>query len=319
MITLSDKLAFIKRTFGSYLIDRTGINVAVRCPSCSDDQKKKLSINIDTWQAHCWVCGLKGKTLLPILKRHCDISDYRDFQHKFLQLSAEVKEPIVDDLKVLLPDGFILLADHICDKDPDIRACFSYLRSRGVRERDLWYYKMGTSRTGRYRRSIIIPSFDVEGQLNYFVTRKIDEDKRFKYINAKADKKKIVFNEINIDWSCELTIVEGPFDLIKSNDNSTCLLGSNLTSEMFLFKMITSHKTPVLLALDSDMRKKSFAIADILMSYDCDVRILELGKREDVGEMSREEFEHARRDAVMWDRQISLLEKISEISSGSII
>ena len=36
--------------------------------------------------------------------------------------------------------------------------------------------------------------------------------------------KKIIkeFNELNINWNKPLTLVEGPLDLIKTNDTSTC-------------------------------------------------------------------------------------------------
>ena len=67
----------------------------------------------------------------------------------------------------------------------------------------------------------------------------------------------IIFNELNIDWSKELTIVEGPLDLIKTNDNATCLLGSSLTEDMLLFQKIVANKTNIKLALDSDIFSKS--------------------------------------------------------------
>jgi hypothetical protein len=321
VITQSDKISFIKKVFGSTLVDRACENIAVHCPKCkSQNSKKKLSINLATWQTHCWVCGLKGKTLLPVLRKYSSQCNVSEFERRFLGNRREIYDvPIIEDEKIKIPNGFILLADHIGKSDPDAKACLRYLFSRGITERDLWYYKMGTAKSGKFRRSIIIPSFDFYGDLNYFVTRKIDADNKFKYINAKADKKKIIFNEINIDWSQEVTLVEGPFDLVKSNDNATCLLGSSLTEKMLLFKRIVTQRTPVLLALDSDMKKKSLQIAETLMSYDCNVRLLSLGEKSDVGEMTSEEFEKARRSAKAWNRNFSLKSKIAEINSGSII
>ena len=321
MVTQSEKINFIRKYFGSPSVDRTGENIAVSCPSCkSQSGKKKFSINLNTWQSHCWVCGLKGKTLLPILRKFCSLESAREFEKKFIGKSTYANQEDQEEVDtVKIPENFIFLVDNVKGSDPDVNACLRYLHSRGISERDLWYYKMGTVKRGKFRRSIIIPSFDESGDLNYFVTRKIDPDSRIKYVNAKADKKKIIFNDININWSQELTIVEGPFDLVKCNDNATCLLGSSLTEQMLLFRKIVSHKTPVLLALDSDMRKKSLKIAKLLASYDCEVRLLSLGDKSDVGEMTREEFEKARSMAKSWNRETSLRSRIAEISSGSLI
>ena len=88
MDTISERVNFVRSAFGSCVIDRTGKNAAVHCPNCnSDKEKKKLSINLDTWQAHCWVCGLKGKTVLPILKKFCDARYVDIFSESF---SAEL-------------------------------------------------------------------------------------------------------------------------------------------------------------------------------------------------------------------------------------
>ena len=49
------------------------------CPFCHH-HKKKLQINLDTQQWHCWVCDAKGKTLFGLFKRIKVASD------KFIQL-----------------------------------------------------------------------------------------------------------------------------------------------------------------------------------------------------------------------------------------
>ena len=181
----------------------------------------------------------------------------------------------------------------------------------------MWYYKLGTATSGKFRRRVIVPSFDSEGLINYFSARSIDESS-YKYINSKNKKTDIVFNEINIDWKKELCIVEGPFDLLKSTVNSTCLLGSDLSMRSILFKKIVSSRTPVILALDNDMEKKVSKIADLLQDYSCDVRILETGKSHDVGEMTKEEFIIAKEKAYSWNRRKSLTKRIHSIGTGSI-
>jgi len=316
--TYTSKLKFIRRALGDVIVARDGVNVAATCPSCkSRSGKKKFSINVDSWNCHCWVCGIKGRNLYRILFNHVSHEFAREFRDRFSSDSKEIS--VCDDQvkKVELPSGFTPLCLELNSRDPDIRDCISYLKKRGLSNRDLWYFKLGSSTSGRLRRRIIIPSFDYEGELNYFSARSIDESSR-KYINSNSKKTEIVFNEINLDWTNEVTLVEGPFDLFKCNQNSTCLLGSVLRERSLLFKKIVSHKTPVLLALDSDMGGKSLKIANLLSEYCCKVRILHLGRFCDVGEMSKKEFQHARENASSWTRERSIKEKIASIRTGSL-
>ena len=319
MNTITDRINFIRKAFGSCSIDRTGKNAAVRCPSCdSDKEKKKLSINLDTWQAHCWVCGLKGKTVFPILKKFCDAKYADIFSEHFTEYKLNTDHTVsTANEKLSLPESFLFLGNPNNARDPDVRSCLRYLKKREVNEKDVWYFKLGTASNGRHRRRVIIPSFDTSGNLNFFVGRSIDSDGKYKYINADVNKKLIIFNEHNIDWSEELTLVEGPFDLMKCNENATCLLGSSLTEGMLLFERIITNRTPVLIAMDSDMRSKAQKIAMKLASFDCEVRILNLSEKRDVGEMSKEEFKKASVAAEHWSRSQSLKYKISEINSGS--
>ena len=320
MNTISNKVKFIRSVFGVCDIDRSGENAAVPCPSCKTSTKKKLSINLSTWQTHCWVCGLKGKTLLPILKKYFRHGEAAVFKTQFMPKHAYVHlSEQEEEEKLELPAGYSFLGKIKNILDPDAKACICYLFKRGLTEKDIWYFKLGTIASGRYRRRVIIPSFDDKGQLNFFVARSIDPDNNFKYINAPTDKKTIIFNEYNIDWSNELTLVEGPFDLMKCNKNATCLLGSNLTEEMKLFQKVITNRTPIVHALDSDMGYKTQKIASLLTSYDCQVRMIDLGDKSDVGEMSKAEFQNALLNAELWQRDIRLKYKISEIGSGSIL
>ena len=107
--------------------------------------------------------------------------------------------------------------------------------------------------------------------------------------------------------------------MFKCNQNSTCILGSNLRRDSYLFKKIVSNRTPILLALDSDMKDKSAKIADLLSSYSCDVKIMDLSGYSDVGEMTRSDFNRLRGASKLWSRECSLLQKISSIQTGSLI
>ena len=324
MVTFTQKISFLRSVFGSCELDRKQQNAIFTCPDCGEGTaKKKFYVNVDTWQCHCWSCGLRGKTILPVLKKYGSRKDIDLFLNyagaKQRHGEDFYSDKKVEDEKINLPEGFILLADFQVSIDPDINACIRYLRSRGVSQRDLWRYRFGATRSGRFKRRIIIPSFDSSGELNFFVSRAIDRAVKRKYINSSNNKRMIVFNEIDIDWSKEITLVEGPFDLIKSGENATCILGSTLRDYYLLFSRIVSNGTPVLLALDSDMKQKEQKIAKILNSYGCQVRIMELGKFSDVGSMTKQEFNHLKDFSKLWDPSHGLKMRIGALRSGSLL
>ena len=323
MSSANDKITFLNRVFGTCVIGNDGLNVAVCCPnrncgSYGSSAKKKLVIRIDTDNYHCWVCDIKGRNLNSLLRKH--FPQYiQEYQEKFLTKSKNFTIDIEEqEVIVTCPKEFRLLATSLRSKDPDIRDTVRYLKNRGLTNRDLWYFKMGTCTQGRYRRRVILPSFDADGDLNYFVARTIDNDAGMKYLNARVPKKNVIFNEININWKQELTLVEGPFDLVKCDDNATCLLGSHFSEDYALFGEIIKHATPIVLALDPDARGKTQAYAKKLSSYGISVRILNHGAFNDVGEMSRLDFIEAKKRAEKWKSDDHLFHLIGTIKSGSL-
>ena len=319
-ITDTEKIAFIQRVLGQTSVSRDGRNVAVACPSCRDAEKKKLAIRLDDWQFHCWVCGEKGRTLVPLLRKHSLPEVLSFYREKFLgQVLAHTQAPgEIEDEPLALPEGFILLAEATERKDPDVRAALSYLSRRGVDLDLMWRFKLGLCSSGRFRRRIIMPSFDEHGDLNYFVARTIDSVTP-KYLNCNANKRRMIFNDISIDWDKPVTVCEGPFDLMKCDRNTTCLLGSSLSEDSLLFKKIVANETPVILALDADMQKKTQQFASTLSSYGCDVKILDLCGKKDVGEMTTSEFVSAKDSANAWKQKDYMIFKIGLIRSASLL
>jgi hypothetical protein len=89
--------------------------------------------------------------------------------------------------------------------------------------------------------------------------------------------------------------------------------------DSLLFQRIVENNTPVVLALDSDMEKKSHDIAKALYGYNVRVRIAELGDNKDVGEMTDPEFKAVVDAAIEWKPLDRLSFLIRGISSGSIL
>lgn len=296
-----------------------GINFDVRCPICAptDPSKKKLSIRTDTSANHCWVCGWKSRTIVPLIRKYGSQEQLSQFKELFGISDGDSQGQLVtgekQQKKLELPKDFQLLTLANVS-DPDVKAAWRYVVSRGLTENDAWYFKFGVSNEPRWKRRVIMPSFDSEGNLNYFTARAIDKDRKPKYDNPDVDKNPVVFNDINLDWSKQIVLVEGPFDLVKCPENTTAILGSDLDERQEVFNKILLHNTPVALALDGDMwETKMPKIYKKLEEYNVDVVVVDVRPWGDPGSMSRAEFQIALGEAKRhtWeDRFASRLRKL---------
>jgi len=318
--TFTERINFIQKTFGKGVLSRDGNDITVACPSCNQSSKKKLAINLETWKFHCWVCSARGNSLVPILRKHFsrDIVDYfrsHYLNDKILTDYDGTQEPET----VSLPEGFVPLVSKQGKLSPDDKAVIRYLKSRGLTERDLWKYRIGSTNAGKFTRRAIFSSLDQTGDVNYYVSRSVDSNTRFRYLNATTDKTSIVFNDIDIDWDKTIYLVEGIFDLIALKENGTCLLGSSLTERSLLFKKIVANHSNVVLCLDYDMKNKIGKIADLLTSYDCDVSIMDTSSAKDIAEMTQDCLDHAKNHIKKWSMTESFQYKIANIKSGSML
>jgi DNA primase len=150
----------------------------------------------------------------------------------------------------------------------------------------------------------VIPSFDNDGDVNYFVARSYSGDS-YKYKNPKASKN-IIFNHLYIDWNKDLTIVEGIFDALIAG-NSVPILGSTLRSDSELIREIVRNDTPVFIALDPDAAEKERRIIKTLLKYDIELYKIDVSGYEDVGSMPKHVFEERKKNAVFIDNDDYLL------------
>ena len=162
-----------------------------------------------------------------------------------------------------------------------------YLSSRGLTRLDILKWKIGYCKEGRYAGRILIPSFDMDGDCNYFIARSY-VGHSYRYLNPPADRD-LVFNELMVDWDEPIILVEGVFDAIAAGQNAIPILGSTLREDSRLFQAIAIHDTPVYMALDYDAEKKSEWIIKSMLRYDLEVHKVPIDD-EDVGEMGKQEF-----------------------------
>jgi hypothetical protein len=322
--SISQKLAFIEGVFGKGVLASNGKNFSVRCPICapSDLNKRKLAIRTSDDAHHCWTCGWRSYSLAPLIKKYGSASQLHRYRTEFLPegLKNRRENPDPESKTVTpLPADFTLLSLANL-ANPDVKAAWTYLNSRGIDIRDAWHYKLGFSNEYRWRRRIMMPSFDTCGALNFFVARNIDaNDRRTKYDNPDDVKTDIVFNELSIDWNRQLVICEGPFDMMKCGDNSTALLGSDLSPSSRLFSQILLNNTPIALALDADMwYTKTPKYVKLLRSYDIDVVVVDTRLTQDPGSMTKSQFADSLRCALSPSWEDSFMDKLSKLSEVSL-
>ena len=159
--------------------------------------------------------------------------------------------------------------------------------------------------------------FDNDLNLNYYISRSIDPNEKFRYKNFKGKRKTLIFRHCDIDFSKTLVLTEGVFDLVHCPDNSTCILGSWLSEDYVLFQEIVKNKTPVILCFDPDARDKTLKVAKKLYEYCIDVKITN-NLNADFGDMSKEEANYYISSAKPYDNASRITYLLSEIRSGSI-
>lgn len=278
------------------------------CPDCNH-HKPKLSVNLDKNAFKCWVCDYRGRNIRRLirrcgtytqLKRWDEITNRIDYD-KFENIFDE-KEEKEEPQKLQMPEGFYSL----CAKNKSRAAMkpYKYLLSRGLNDMDILRWKMGYCLEGEYRNRIVVPSFDDDGDVNYFVGRSFTGDS-YKYKNPRASKN-IVFNELFVDWDSDLILVEGVFDAIVAG-NAVPVLGSTVRSDSRLIKKIVYHDTPVYLAFDQDAHKKENKVIRMLSRYDIELYKIDTSDYEDVGSMPKDVFDERKNNASFIDGDNYLL------------
>lgn len=307
----AEKLSIIKKSLGSSY--ESNDELLFYCPKCKH-HKRKLSVNIKLNVFKCWICDFKGNKLTPLIKdrdlksqwisltNQVDISRFDDF-FAHLTKTEKTEESVALDL----PEYFCsLTSKNLSAAGQEAK---QYLNKRGVSDEEIYLYKIGFCHHGKYGNRIIIPSYDAEGDLNYYVARSYKEDVYLKYKNPPCSRD-IVFNEIFIDWTKPVILVEGFFDSIKY-ENSIPILGSTLNTSSKLFSKIVEHCKSVYLCLDQDAKKKELKIAKNLLDFGVKVYKIELYSYNDLADVPNGLLNEYKKRASLLTREDYLLQKIS--------
>ena len=290
----------LHETFGKYY-DK-GSELLFTCPSCRH-HKRKFSVNLNKNVYKCWICDYRGRNIRRAIRRFGSFTQLQAWDQitnrsdleKFADLFME-SERTKDTQKLELPSEFVSL----CTNKIPATGLYAkrYLQNRGVTNEDILKWKIGYCFSGEYKNRIIVPSFDQDGDVSYFIARSYSGD-NYKYKNPKASKD-ITFNELYIDWNKDLVLVEGGFDALVAG-NAVPILGSTLRAGSRLLREIVRNDTPIYVALDPDAAKKERRIIKTLLRYDVELYKIDISGYEDVGEMTKETFQQRKEDATYID------------------
>ena len=259
--------------------------VGFHCPFCKH-HKWKFNIHIETEKWQCWVCSAKGRTITSLFRKLKVSQDIMSRLAKIIgKTISSSSTKTYDNLSLPLEYTPLYLANK---KSPEYKNAMHYLLGRGITGRDILRHSIGYCESGRYGGMIIIPSYDCDGNLNFFTGRSYYEDATYKHNNPRVSKDIIGF-DIFVNWDEPVTIVEGAFDALAVRHNSIPLFGK-LMLDNLKTKILKNKVNRINIALDSDAIGHSLKIAEYFMSLDKEVHIIELGEQ-DPSEMGHGKFQ----------------------------
>ena len=211
--------------------------ISFDCPVCAaekglenGDGKGNLEINYSRHVYKCWACGETLGTHGPLGKLFDKFGTKKQKKVYELIKPEELKQEEKKKVWLRLPEGYTTFEDSNPRFIPHIEA-YKYLVSRGITDEIIKKYKIGYTVKGDFAYRIIVPSFNSEGQLNYYVARAWTP-KKMKYKNPSVPKDEIIFNEGLIDWDKDIYLVEGAFDSFFL-DNPLVMLGKKMSRLIF--------------------------------------------------------------------------------------
>jgi DNA primase len=278
------------------------------CPFCHH-QKKKLSINILTNKWKCWVCHAKGGHIIWLLRK-LNLSKDQMVKAKELLGDVEIKKyKSTEDVKVKLrlPPEYTPM--WITSNKISYAHALSYLKKRGIRTDDIFRHRIGYCDSGNYAGRIIIPSYDKDNQLNYFIARSF-YDNGMKYKNPPVSKNVVVFENL-ISWQSPIILVEGIFDAIALRHNAIPILGKNIPKKLEAALVLNKVKN-VIIFLDNDARLDALNIQRRLSQYGIDVKVV-LPREKDASDMGFESSWNYIQSAKIVDFKEFIGEKLHKI------
>lgn len=266
-------LGLLESVLGKGKGSKTTNDYAFYCPFCKH-HNPKLIVNIKSGQYNCWTCQTptKGRTPVSLFKKlNVSTDKIQEMKGYFGQDTTKI-DPI-DHEKVTLPQEFISLLNN--DKSLEYRQAMAYIKKRGITDIDIRKYNMGYCKTGRFRNRIVVPSYNKEGVVNYFIARSFEKEPYRKYDAPSCDKNNIIGLEYFINWKIPVILCEGMFDAMAFKRNTIPLFGKTIPKALMM-KLVEQEIRTVYLALDKDALKSAIDYSQQLIDMGKEVYLVEL-------------------------------------------
>ena len=237
--------------------------------------KPKLQINVQNQNWHCWVSNQGGRNLFQLFKK---VGATKDQYDELVELVDDLPRYVKSNDKpsiVKLPKEYKPLwngGDSIVKKHT-----LKYLEKRGITKQDILKYNIGYCDEGLYCNRVIIPSYDEDGQLNFFVGRDFYNGK-MKYKNSPTSKDIIGF-ELFINWDEPIILCEGVFDAMAFRRNAIPLFGKTIMNNLKK-KIIEYRVKTIYLSLDNDAFKESIEISEYFINNGIDVKMMQFSEKD---------------------------------------
>ena len=316
MLVKSDIISVLTEAFGQPASLRKGTTqLLFECPFCNrNDGIKKLEVCIEGEKigyCHCWRCNFKTRFFGSLLKK---LNAPKHLRDKMFDLSGEVKKvrnytrktPLSD---LRLPEEFLKLSNS--SNSIEYKNVISYLKRRNVGMDDIIRYNIGYCEEGKFANHIIIPSYDLNNKLNFFIGRQYyDDESIYRYRKPDCDMNIVGFENL-LNYKLDVNLVEGVFDAFAVRNNVIPLFGK-YPSKKLQEKLISNGVSRVNMILDDDAIEDAIKNCELFMKRGINIHLIKLNGK-DPSKLGFKNVHKLIRDSFPFEWENLIRHKLSKI------
>jgi DNA primase len=272
--------------------------------------RRKFGIRLSTGESNCFACGESGKSYKSLFRKlkvskaiYAEL--YSIIGEDYYKHNATYKKKNKQEIDLKLPEEFLSIA--IPSDSIEYKHAVKYIKSRGITRDDILRYNIGYCEKGEYNGRIIIPSYDKNGNINFFAARAYYAGNSYKY-KLPSWSKNIVGFELFINWKEIPIIVESPFNAITIRNNAIPLFGKIMPSEL-KEAFIENDVEKVNICLDNDAEENSKQMGEELSRLGIKPYFIKLNKK-DPNEIGFDKMNELIDNAVEMDYSYRLIDGI---------
>jgi len=256
-----------------------------------DDTGGHLYVNPDRGKFICYKSGLSGG--MEHLFRLLGL-DYEGAEDEVTPVpTAELRERLT---ALDAPVDTSVPTNDLPDFYEPVRyggCVYDYLHhERNVSDEDIVRYRLGQGTVSSGQDHIlVIPSFDEEGQCEFWQTRRTDGvESKVKYRNPPGSKRRFHVGFIEVARAVGTTVVitEGGFSAITTGPDAVCMYGKFI-SDYQLLRLRNRGFHRIIIALDGDVPTKTVvSVATRALGFGLDVGYVAMAYKDDPDDIGRD-------------------------------